>query len=478
MPALMLNGRNYSGGAGINFDVYKPSGSVYFANLPPLGANVLNNAYDIKDDFTTTADFVEGAGVDYAAGTNVAIINIGTSANPIYKYDALSGSYQIIQVASLPNATSAEEGNIYQFIGTTTQYYTNGFFYKCIEDPENVGTYIWTNINVQNDEDSVIQYAELPTAASTLVNTIVQYIGATENDLVNGYFYKCIEDPDDLGSYIWIEVSVMDAGSGSLGDALTAAIDVGGISAGSSFNAGTTYDDLWDYLLNPTLYPTLTAPSATISGTGSKILETGGTIEATITVTFNRGSISPAYGTNGYRSGAAESYTLNGGTAQSGNTFTEIVSGSNKTFQATVSYAAGEQPKDSKGGNYESALAAGSVNTSSLSYEFVNALWANTANIATIAKLALVSKSTKLNRFEFPAATVANPEVFDVPASWTVTAVEVLNTLSNQWENCASQFTITDTTHDDAGGTSTAYKRYTCNLGYAMGARSIRIKWS
>ena len=87
MPALMLNGRNYSGGAGINFDVYKPSGSVYFANLPPLGANVLNNVYDIKDDFTTTANFVEGAGVSHVAGSNVAIINVGTTANPTYKYD-------------------------------------------------------------------------------------------------------------------------------------------------------------------------------------------------------------------------------------------------------------------------------------------------------------------------------------------------------------------------------------------------------
>ena len=63
-------------------------------------------------------------------------------------------------------------------------------------------------------------------------------------------------------------------------------------------------------------------------------------------------------------------------------------------------------------------------------------------------------------------------------ASWTVTAVEVFNTLSNTWETCASEFTITDVTHDNAAGTSVDYKRYTCNLGYAMATRQIRIKWS
>lgn len=69
----------------------KPSGSVAFASLPALAAGVLNNIYNVTDAFTTTADFVEGAGVDYPAGTNVAIINVGTDASPTYKYDAMPG---------------------------------------------------------------------------------------------------------------------------------------------------------------------------------------------------------------------------------------------------------------------------------------------------------------------------------------------------------------------------------------------------
>ena len=266
-------------------------------------------------------------------------------------------------------------------------------------------------------------------------------------------------------------------GSGELEAPLTTSVTVGGITSGTSYAEGTSLETLFRDMLNPTAYPTLTNPSATLSATGAKLLETGSTLNTTFTITFSRGSISPAYGTSGYRSGAATSYTFDGDTG-SGNTFSRTITSAKTSYQGSVAYAAGEQPKDSTGANYNSPLPAGSVNTTTVSYEFVDALWANTANIATIAKLALVSKSAKLKQFDFPAQTVANPEVFDVPASWTITALEVLNTLSNQWENCSGEFAITNVTHDDAAGTSVAYKRYTCALGYATGARKIRIKWS
>lgn len=69
----------------------KPKGSVAFASLPALTAANLNNMYNISDSFTTTADFIEGAGINYPAGTNVAIINTGSDASPVYKYDTFVG---------------------------------------------------------------------------------------------------------------------------------------------------------------------------------------------------------------------------------------------------------------------------------------------------------------------------------------------------------------------------------------------------
>lgn len=71
--------------------VYKAKGSVAFASLPALTAANEGNVYNITDDFTTTTDFVEGAGKSHKAGTNVAIVNVGTEQNPSYKYDVLSG---------------------------------------------------------------------------------------------------------------------------------------------------------------------------------------------------------------------------------------------------------------------------------------------------------------------------------------------------------------------------------------------------
>ena len=54
-----------------------------------------------------------------------------------------------IQVDTLPTASATEEGKIYQFIGTTTASYTNGYFYKCVSDGQNPATYSWTQVNVQ-----------------------------------------------------------------------------------------------------------------------------------------------------------------------------------------------------------------------------------------------------------------------------------------------------------------------------------------
>ena len=335
-------------------------------------------------------------------------------------------------------------------------------------------------VEVSSDTDTTIQVLELPTAAAALEGKIYQYIGATTSSYTNGYFYKCVSDGEVSPTYSWTNVDVQAPGGtpAELTDDVEAAITVGGIEAGTEYAEGTPLETIIKDLICPTLYPTLVAPSASLSGTGDKLLEAGATQSVTLTATFNRGSITPSYGTSGYRSGAAIGYTLNSGTSQAGNTWTETVSSSNKTFQASVAYAAGEQPKDSKGGNYESPLAAGSVSTGTVSYDFVDAMWANTAAIGTVAKLSLVAKSTKQRDMVFPAATVANPEVFDIPTSWTVTAVQVKNDLSGQYEDASEQFTVTDTTHNNAAGTSVSYKRYTFNMGMDIGSRTVRVKWS
>lgn len=67
---------------------YKIKGSIAFASLPTAAKSTEGFVYNITDSFTTTSDFVEGAGNTYPAGTNVVIVNTGSNT---YKYDVLAG---------------------------------------------------------------------------------------------------------------------------------------------------------------------------------------------------------------------------------------------------------------------------------------------------------------------------------------------------------------------------------------------------
>ena len=75
-----------------------PKGSKAFANLAPstdLAAANLGFMWNITDAFTTTSDFAEGAGHSIPAGANVYVANVGTAAEPSYKYDIFAGMYDL-----------------------------------------------------------------------------------------------------------------------------------------------------------------------------------------------------------------------------------------------------------------------------------------------------------------------------------------------------------------------------------------------
>lgn len=91
--------------------VFDPKGSTLFENLPAPSASTLGDMYNVTDAFVTTDDFVEGAGVSVPAGTNVYIVNNGTSASPVYKYDLYSGFVDLSDywnTTNLPAITTAE----------------------------------------------------------------------------------------------------------------------------------------------------------------------------------------------------------------------------------------------------------------------------------------------------------------------------------------------------------------------------------
>lgn len=110
---------------------YKASGTIYFSELPELSDTLVGNVYNIKDSFTTTEEFYEGAGQSYPEGTNISIIMVNednyyeeeveSGDNPhdlgLYEYDSIADKY------ILTEDTSPVSGKKYYFKTTTTNYY-------------------------------------------------------------------------------------------------------------------------------------------------------------------------------------------------------------------------------------------------------------------------------------------------------------------------------------------------------------------
>lgn len=93
--ALTVGSKVFDGSAAVTVtkedlgvgDVYTPAGSMAFANLPTPSADTLGNVYNVTDAFTTDSRFLEGADKAYPAGTNVGVVQSGSS----YYFDVLGG---------------------------------------------------------------------------------------------------------------------------------------------------------------------------------------------------------------------------------------------------------------------------------------------------------------------------------------------------------------------------------------------------
>ena len=68
-----------------------PKGTVSYASLPtPAKAN-LGYMYNVSNEFTTDARFVEGAGKKYDAGANVYVVAVTAGSSTEYKFDVFMG---------------------------------------------------------------------------------------------------------------------------------------------------------------------------------------------------------------------------------------------------------------------------------------------------------------------------------------------------------------------------------------------------
>lgn len=93
--------------------VYKTQGSTTFANLPTTLTSAQEGfVYNISEEFTTTALFIEGAGKTYPSGTNVVVVKVDSA----YKYDVLAGMVDLSSYVTNEKLTSAlmnKQDNLY-----------------------------------------------------------------------------------------------------------------------------------------------------------------------------------------------------------------------------------------------------------------------------------------------------------------------------------------------------------------------------
>lgn len=166
-------------------------------------------------------------------------------------------------------------------------------------------------------------------------------------------------------------------GGGELADDLIVSNPIGKYAMDDVIAAGTGFEAIFRGLLSKTYYPALTDPSLSITYGANALMKVGVMVETrAATLNFNRGSINPQYTAESpYRAGQATGYTV----SLTGASVTYSDSGALNIFQipeftrnsvgnvvlgASVSYAAGVQPKDSDGGDYMSPLPAGSKSAS------------------------------------------------------------------------------------------------------------------
>ena len=258
---------------------------------------------------------------------------------------------------------------------------------------------------------------------------------------------------------------------------------VGGIAKGTKLEAleGKSYNAIFDDLLFPTVNPTFTAPTASISlKSYAATQEVGSTAPtaANFTIGYNAGAINLNGVKQDNRGGAhdtASSFIYYGSSADNKTLPTTVEEGS-VSYKYRAAYAEGPQPKDNKGNDYSSPLAAGTVDSAAVTVYGVYPYYTNSVDNEAFAKLSLTNNTT-LSAIKF-VAEGPNKHAFKLPAKYTLTKTELLNTLSGKYENFATSNWTATTETISVQGNDVSYKVYTRNDSGFNGESTYNITFS
>lgn len=249
---------------------------------------------------------------------------------------------------------------------------------------------------------------------------------------------------------------------------LTTPNAVGGIAKGTKVSAleGKTYSEMFDDLLFPTVNPTFTAPSASIAWKNyATVQEVGsaGPTSANFTTGYNAGAINLNGVKQANRGGAhdtANSFIYVNGDAANKTLPAKLTLGATK-FKYRAAFGEGPQPKNNKGGDYGSPLAAGTVDSAEISVNGTYPWFASTATAGSLTKQRLVAWNATAGamssgEFTVQPHTAAAPQMFKLPRK--ASSLQMYNTVAKAFETVAlSDWTETSASETINGNTQTYY---------------------
>lgn len=324
----------------------------------------------------------------------------------------------------------------------------------------------------------------------------VDYLGPNkDNEMVSSISYA-----DDKFSIVYIDklgnsrtqeielVIVSEYESAIADKNLTTPNAVGGIAKGTKVSTleGKTFSEMFDELLFPTVNPTYTAPSASLAWknyAATQEVGSAGPTSANFTTGYNAGAINLNGVKQANRGGAhieADSFIYVNGDAANKTLPTTLALGSTK-FKYRAAYGEGPQPKNNKGGDYGSPLAAGTVDSAEVSVNATFPWYATTATAGTLTKQALVawnstagSMSTGSSGFDVQPHTAAAPQMFKVPRK--ASSLQMYNTVAKAFETVTLSDWTESSAEETINGVKQTYYTYTYK-GEARGSVKLIVKF-
>ena len=248
---------------------------------------------------------------------------------------------------------------------------------------------------------------------------------------------------------------------------------VGGFAKGTKVEQleGKTFNEMFDDLLFPTVNPTFTAPSASIALKNYAATQEVGA-DAPTTANFTTGYGAGQITLNGVkqanRGGAhdtANSFIYYGSSADNKTLPTKVTLGST-SYKYRAAFAEGPQPKDNKGNDYSSPLAAGTVDSSAVSVNGTYPWFASTSAASAenpVVKQSLVAWNATAGTMSTgnfvlqPSGTLT--QVFKLPRQ--IKTLQMLNTVSGAMDTIGTSDYTETTETINIGGTDVTYYVYT-----------------